>query len=41
MMTDKKTDSISLAKIEEIQIKIGFFDDNLIMADFEKLNEIK
>jgi hypothetical protein len=27
--------------IEELQGKAGFFDENLIWADFEKLDEIR
>jgi len=28
-------------KIEEVQNKAGFFDENLIWADFEKLKEVR
>ena len=31
----------TLEKIEEVQNKAGFFDENLIWADFEKLQEIR
>ena len=31
----------TMDKIEEVQNKAGFFDENLIWADFEKLQEIR
>lgn len=34
-------DRFNMEKIEEVQNKAGFFDENLIWADFEKLQEIR
>lgn len=33
--------NLSMDKIEEVQNKAGFFDENLIWADFEKLKEVR
>jgi hypothetical protein len=34
-------DRFNMEKIEEVQNKAGFFDENLIWADFKKLQEIR
>ena len=36
-----KSSNFSFEKLEEAQGKAGFFDENMIWADFEKLNEIR
>ena len=38
---DGPDNKITLDKIEEAQAKSGFFDENLIWSDFEKLQEIR